>query len=55
VRGLYFNNPDLAPDNPWAIERLKRIRFIDCKADKMTYAFLKNGKADMTGITLLTP
>lgn len=36
-------------------KRLKRIRFIDCKADKMTYAFLKNGKADMTGITLLTP
>lgn len=34
---------------------LKRIRFIDCKADKMTYAFLKNGKADLTGITLLTP
>ena len=20
VRGLYFNNPDLAPDNPWAID-----------------------------------
>ncbi|MFZ3102309.1 MAG: pentapeptide repeat-containing protein [Desulfitobacteriaceae bacterium] len=34
---------------------LKRIRFIDCKADKLTYAFLKNGKADLTGITLLTP
>lgn len=34
---------------------LKGIRFIDCQADKMTYAFLKNGKADLTGITLLTP
>lgn len=34
---------------------LKRIRFIDCQADKMTYAFLKNGKADLTDITLLTP
>jgi uncharacterized protein YjbI with pentapeptide repeats len=34
---------------------LKRIRFIDCQADRLTYAFLKNGKADMTGITLLTP
>ena len=32
---------------------LKRIRFIDCKTDKLTYAFLKNGKADMSGITLL--
>jgi len=33
---------------------LKRIRFIDCQADRMTYEFLKNGKADMSGITLLT-
>jgi len=33
---------------------LKRIRFIDCQADRMTYEFLKNGKADLTGITLLT-
>jgi len=35
-------------------KNLKRIRFIDCKADRITYAFLKNGKADLTGITLLT-
>lgn len=34
---------------------LKGIRFIDCQADRMTYEFLKNGKADLTGITLLTP
>ncbi len=33
---------------------LKRIRFIDCQADRMTCEFLKNGKADMSGITLLT-
>ncbi|MFZ0282563.1 MAG: pentapeptide repeat-containing protein [Bacteroidales bacterium] len=33
---------------------LKRIRFIDCQADRLTYAFLKNGRADLTGITLLT-
>lgn len=31
-----------------------RIRFADCKADNVTYAFLKsNGKADLTGVTLL--
>jgi len=35
-------------------KKLKRIQFIDCKVDKMTYAFLKNGKADLSGITLLT-
>ncbi|NLR57727.1 helix-turn-helix domain-containing protein [Chitinophaga polysaccharea] len=33
---------------------LKHIRFIDCQADRMTFEFLKNGKADMNGITLLT-
>jgi uncharacterized protein YjbI with pentapeptide repeats len=33
---------------------LKRIRFIDCQTDRMTYEFLKNGKADMSGISLLT-
>ncbi|HEY3389902.1 MAG TPA: pentapeptide repeat-containing protein [Prolixibacteraceae bacterium] len=33
---------------------LKGILFIDCQADRMTYEFLKNGKADLTGITLLT-
>jgi uncharacterized protein YjbI with pentapeptide repeats len=33
---------------------LKRISFIDCQADRMTYEFLKNGKADLNGITLLT-
>ncbi len=32
---------------------LKKIRFIDCKADRITYEFLKNGKADLSGITLL--
>jgi transcriptional regulator with XRE-family HTH domain len=34
---------------------LKKIQFIDCQADRITYEFLKNGKADLTGIKLLTP
>lgn len=33
---------------------LKQIRFIDCEADRITYEFLKNGKADLSGITLIT-
>lgn len=33
---------------------LKRIKFIDCKADRITYEFLKNGKADLNGISLLS-
>lgn len=32
---------------------LKKIRFIDCQADRITYEFLKNGKANLTGLTLL--
>lgn len=32
---------------------LKRIRFIDCQADRMSYEFLKNGKADLSGITMV--
>jgi uncharacterized protein YjbI with pentapeptide repeats len=32
---------------------LKRIQFIDCQADRITYEFLKNGRANLTGITLL--
>ena len=35
-------------------KKLKRIRFIDCQADRLTYEFLKQGKADLSGITLLT-
>ncbi len=34
--------------------RFKRVQFIDCKADKITYAFLKNEKVDVTGITVIT-
>jgi len=33
---------------------LKRIQFVNCQADRMTYEFLKNGKADLSGITLIT-
>lgn len=36
-------------------KKLKRIRFIDCKADRITYEFLKQGNADLSGIMLLAP
>lgn len=35
-------------------KKLKQVRFIDCKVDKITYAFLQNGNADLTGISILT-
>lgn len=33
--------------------KLKKVQFINCKVDKITYAFMKNAKADMTGILVL--
>ena len=32
---------------------LKRVKFIDCEADRLTYELLKHGKADLTGISLV--
>jgi len=32
---------------------LKKVQFIDCQADRMTYEFLKNGKTNLAGIILL--
>lgn len=32
---------------------LKRVEFVDCKADKLSYEFLKNNKANLSGITLI--
>ncbi|WP_300599096.1 pentapeptide repeat-containing protein [Niabella sp.] len=32
---------------------LKKIRFVNCRTDRMTYEFLKNGRADLKGVTLL--
>lgn len=31
---------------------LKKVKFINCIVDRITYAFLKNGKADLSGVTL---
>jgi uncharacterized protein YjbI with pentapeptide repeats len=33
-------------------KNLKRIQFIDCEADRLTYAFLKNGNANLEGIRI---
>ncbi|MNV76648.1 hypothetical protein D3C71_1700130 [compost metagenome] len=33
--------------------RFKRIQFVDCQVDQITYELLKIGKADLTGITVL--
>lgn len=33
--------------------RLKHITFIDCQTDRLTYEFLKAGKADLSGVRLM--
>lgn len=33
--------------------RLKRVQFIDCQVDRLTYEFLKAGKAELSGVTLV--
>jgi uncharacterized protein YjbI with pentapeptide repeats len=35
-------------------KKFKRVQFINCKVDKLTFAFLKNNLADLTGITLMS-
>ncbi|GHV05051.1 hypothetical protein FACS1894217_01300 [Clostridia bacterium] len=33
--------------------KMKNVKFTDCKADNLTYAFLKSAKANMDGVTLI--
>ena len=33
--------------------KLKRAKFINCKADRLTYAFMKNCKADLSDVTIV--
>ncbi len=52
--GVKFQNATLINTFFKGNKKLKRVQFIDCKVDKLTYAFLKNGQADLSSITLLT-
>ena len=51
--GVTFQNATLINTFFKNNKKLKQVRFVDCKADSLTYAFLKNGKADLNGITLI--
>lgn len=35
-------------------ERFKKVQFVNCQVDSITYAFLKNNQANLTGITLIS-
>lgn len=43
IHNTFFKNND----------RFKKVQFIDCRVDKITYAFLKNNHADLKGVTLI--
>jgi uncharacterized protein YjbI with pentapeptide repeats len=34
-------------------DKFKRVQFINCKVDKITYAFLKNNQANLAGVTII--
>lgn len=51
--GVKFQNATLINTFFKNNKKFKRVQFIDCKVDKITYAFLKNNQANMAGITLL--
>ncbi|TCC89544.1 helix-turn-helix domain-containing protein [Pedobacter frigiditerrae] len=34
-------------------ERFKKVQFVNCKVDSITYAFLKNNQANLTGISII--
>ena len=34
-------------------KKFKRVLFSNCQVDKLTYAFLKNNQADLSGVSLL--
>lgn len=53
-KGVKFRNATIINTFFKYNSKLNRVQFIDCKVDNLTYAFLKNEKADLTGITLLT-
>ena len=52
--GVKFQNATLLNTFFKNNKKFKRVQFINCNVDKLTYAFLKNNLADLTGITLIS-
>lgn len=51
--GVKFQNATILNSFFKYNRKFKKVQFINCKVDKMTYAFLKNNEANLTGITIL--
>lgn len=51
--GVKFENATLLNTFFKYNERFKKVEFINCQVDSITYAFLKNNQANLTGITVI--
>lgn len=52
--GVKFQNATLINTFFKNNKKFKRVEFINCKVDKLTYAFLKNNQANLSGLTLIS-
>jgi uncharacterized protein YjbI with pentapeptide repeats len=51
--GVKFENATLLNSFFKYNERFKKVQFVNCKVDSITFAFLKNNRADLSGITII--
>lgn len=51
--GVKFENATLLNTFFKYNEKFKKVQFINCKVDNITYAFLKNNQANLTDITII--
>jgi len=52
-QGVKFQNATLLNTFFKNNKKFKKVQFIDCAVDKLTYAFLKNNLADLSGIKII--
>ncbi|MBL7704895.1 MAG: pentapeptide repeat-containing protein [Taibaiella sp.] len=51
--GVKFQNATILNSFFKYNRKFKKVQFIDCRVDKITYAFLKSNEADLSGVTLI--
>lgn len=51
--GVKFHNATLLNTFFKNNKKFKKVQFVNCKADKLTYAFLKSNHGNLTGVTLI--
>jgi uncharacterized protein YjbI with pentapeptide repeats len=51
--GVTFQNATLINTFFKNNKKLKHVQFVGCKVDKLTYAFLNSGRADLSGVELV--